>query len=328
MTTPSAPLPARARVSASSLKALTSCSLAFYYERILKLPTKEWAKTTVGLLVHSLFECLRNPRHRKHYDAIVMDAKRVDYTLSPAVYRLVRMWVAKHQLTPDLLLDLNVMLWVGLVLTDFHWTGADKDPITGAPLIYGPEHEFKLTLPDGTVIKGYIDDMAQVNGIMQIRDWKSYGKRQTADELPNSIQAAIYQLYVWQAFGLPAEVHFVALRHPPTSRTPMKHLQIVEPASATHLAGLVEWVQSMAGRVAQFSLDDALISPMDDFGFCRNVCTHYAPHPYWVVCRADDPQGLTPISSHLSLDKASQACEDGGIVLERHHPGCMVKWNG
>lgn len=322
------------RVSASSLKSLLSCSTSFYYERILKLPSKTWKKTYVGLCLHSILECLRNPRHRDHYEVIIgPDSTKslncVNYKRSPSINRMIRHWAARHSLEPELLADVNIMLWVALVLVDFHWDNADRDPKTNKPITYGPEHEFLLTLPDGTRIKGFIDDMAQVGGILHIRDWKTYGKRQGADELPNNVQAAIYQLYAWQKFGLPARVEFVALRHPPTNRTPNKHLQIVEPASPEHLEGLALWVQSMASRIKQFSLDDALISPCQDEGFCLRVCTHYAPHPYWVVAKKTDPNGLEPLSSHLSLDEATKACDtESMILLERHHPGCIAKWVG
>jgi len=313
------------RVSASSVKALTQCSLAFYYERVLGLPTKEWPRTIMGTLAHSLFECLRRARHRHHYDAITTVPGKVDWEASPVVARLVRWYKRKHGIGDDLIADLNGMLEVGMLLIDYHWTQADLHSVSGVPLVYGPEHEFLLKLDDDTQIKGFIDDMAVVGGIMRVRDYKSARNRFTASELPNNVQAALYQLYIWHAFQLPAEVHFIALRHPPTKRTPQKHLQIVPPASPAQLAGLETYVKAIAARVRQFTMEDAMTSPCDDLGFCQRVCTHYAPHPYWIVCRADDPT-QSPVSSHLSLDKAAESCDHAHIVIERSHPGCLAHY--
>lgn len=312
---------------------MTSCSLAFYYSRVLKLPEKEWPRTIIGTIVHAIFESLRNPRHLKEYQLIVgeasaKDPNSVDFRRSKSVARLVQFYQRKHGIAQELIDEINPMLWVGLILIDFHWSKADKDPKTGAPMIYGPEHEFMLTLPDGTQIKGFIDDLAQVGGELIVRDYKSARSKFTANETINSIQAAIYQLYCYQKFGKIPRVEFVFLRHPPTSRTPNKHLQITPPPSPAHLEGLTLWVQSMAARAKQFSLEDALAAPSSDDGFCQRVCTHYAPHPYWVVAAKQDPQGLSPLSSHLSLDAAQKVCESEGVILERHHAGCMAKWPG
>ncbi len=318
------------RISASSLKALTDCTMAFYYDRILKLPQKQWPRTIIGSLVHSIFECLRNPRHRKHYDLIVhSDKQGVSYQLSTPLARLVNMWQEKYTIEQDLLTDLNELLHVGLNCIDFHWSAADLDPVTGARRVYGPEHAFHMKLADGVEVKGFIDDMAVVNGVMNVRDFKSAKNKPSMAELPNNVQALTYQAYCWLTFGLPARVEFVYLRHGPTKRTPTKHLQIVEPASPTVIAGFLDYVSHIYGRINQFTLEDALQSPHEDIFFCQRVCTHYAPHPYWVLCKADDPKGLSPLSSHLSVDKAQEACDNaanGSTILERYHKGCMSRW--
>lgn len=319
----------RRRVSASSIKALCHCSLAFYYARILKLPEKQWSRTVIGTLCHSILEALRKERHRRHYDLVVKPGEGVDYRLSPAIVRLVGWYQRKHRIDQALIDDLNDMLHVAINCIDFLWTKADVDPATGKPLIYGPEHEFSLILDDGTEIKGFIDDMAQMAGIMEIRDYKSAREKPPKKEVPSTIQALIYQLYVWLTFGLLARVTFVYLRHPPTKRHPRLHLQVVEPSSETHLKGLASYVKAISARVNAFELEDAYIQPCEDIGFCQRVCTHYAPHPYWVVCAEDDPNGANPLSRHLSLDEASEAAQNvpKGHILERRHQGCALRWN-
>lgn len=317
--------PPRRRVSASSIKSLLQCSMSFYYERILGLPTKQWPRTIMGSLAHSIFECFRHPRHRHHYDILVGDRITVDYTRSRAVARLVRAWRVKHAISEELLADLNGMLYVGLVLIDFHWANADKWSDGTTPRAHGPEHEFTLTLPDGTIIKGFIDDMAEQEGVMIVRDFKSQKRRFDSDELTNSIQAAIYQLYVWTRFGKRARVEFILLRHPPTSRTKDKHLQIVPPASPAHLAGLTHYVQQVSAQVNAFTLDHAWASCCTDVGWCRNVCSHYAPHPYWALVKTATPD--VTLKTFMPEQKPTEVAADE-MLVERQHLGCLHAWRG
>lgn len=319
------PTPKRTRVSASSIKLLLHCSMAYWYARVLKLPEKVWPRTVIGSLCHSLFECLRHARHRHHYDAITAPKTSVDYTLSPAVARLVRAWKVKHGIADDLLADLNAMLYVGLILVDYHWEKADRDE-TGAPKAYGPEHEFDLVLRDGTEIKGFIDDMAEQDSVMVVRDYKSQRYRFDADELSNSIQAAVYQLYVWSRFGKLARVEFVLLRHPPTKRTPDKHLQVVPPASPMHLGGLTDYIQSVSARVNQFGLEDAWSSPCQDVGWCRNVCSFYKPMSYWSLVKRGDP-AQTPIKGY-PIDTPPTEVAPDEMLVRKEHPGCLAAWRG
>lgn len=60
-----------------------------------------------------------------------------------------------------------------------------------------------------------------------------------------------------------------------------------------------------------------------------DVCSHYAPHSYWLVCAPDDPDAKKPLSSHILLDDARKAAHDAGCsVIERKHEGCRARWRG
>ena len=310
------------RISASSIKTLTDCSLLYYYSRVLKVPERVWAKTVMGSLAHSIFECLRNPCHRHHFDAITAPVTSVDYNLSPALARLVRMWQEKHKIEQWLIDELNGLLYVGLLCIDFHWTNADKDE-SGAPKVYGPEHEFKLILDDGTEIKGFIDDMAMVGGIMVIRDFKSAKRKFAEADLPHNIQSMIYALYVWQRFGVPSMTQFVMLRHPPTKRAPEKHLQTVYSPSPTHFTGLVSYLKSIYARINAFGLEDAYAFPHQDEGFCRNVCSYLEPFDYYALVSRDNP---SVILSTFKLDNVPQFDHASQMLVVKHHPGCFSRW--
>ena len=308
----------RQRVSASSIKALTSCSLAYYYSRVLRMPEKVWSRTVIGTMLHSLFDCLRNPRHRRHYDLITAPGISVEYKLSPVVARFMRKWQRLHNITDELMADVNGMLYVGLLLIDFHFTSADKS--------WPPEHEFNLVLDDGTHIRGFIDGLAEKDGIMIIRDFKSARNRFTAKEMNDSIQAYIYQLYCWKEFGKAARVEFVMLRHPPTKRTPTKHLQIVDPSSPAQLAGLERYIKDVSKTVNNFTLEEAYTSPCEDEGFCRHVCSYYAPFKYWAVAKKADPT-QTPIHT-FALDKPPLLIQNDEVLIPLEHQGCPIRYQG
>lgn len=309
------------RISASSVKTLTDCALSYYYSRVLKVVERTWSRTVIGSLAHSIFECLRNPRHRHHFDAITVSGNSVDYTLSPALRRLVYAWQLKHQIAQELIDDLNGILYVGLLCIDFHWVNADKDE-NGKPKVYGPEHAFKLVLDDGTEIKGFIDDMAIVGGVAVIRDFKSQRKLFQQSELPNNIQALIYSLYVWQTFGIPSMVQFVMLRHPPTKRTPQKHIQTVYSPSPAHFDGLVAYLKDSYRRINALTLEEATLHPHCDEGFCQRVCSFLEPKDYWALTPADSPE---TILSTFPLDNPPQVLQDGTVLVRKHHPGCAAR---
>ncbi len=160
-------------------------------------------------------------------------------------------------------------------------------------------------------------------------DLKTQGTKFTRAELPSNVQALCYQMATYRQFGIIPAVEFILLRHPPGPRSPDKHIQRVEPPTLSALLGLEDYIISTYQRVNQFTLEDALAFPTEDFGFCTRVCPYYKPFSYWVLCRTDDPKGLSPLSSHLSVDKAQEACDNaanGSTILERYHKGCMSRW--
>lgn len=204
------------------------------------------------------------------------------------------------------------------------------------PPFFENERRFKLLIREAT-ISGFIDllilwgdtvdgQFVATHGV--VVDLKSQGQKFTKADLPNNIQAAIYQAACHHEFGIIPAVEFIMVRHGPTARCPEKHIQRVEPPSLAILQGLEIYVASTYQRVNQFSLEDACQFPNPDEGFCTRVCSYYAPFTYWVVCSPEDSKGLEPVSSHLTLDSAKKACSNGQTILERAHAGCRMRWNG
>jgi hypothetical protein len=300
-------------LSASRLKTFLSCSWIFYCEYILKLPSATHPKTKIGSLAHLIFEVLQNPRHRKHYDAIMNGPIKSIYN-SKAITRLVKKHLDKNpDITYNISTDLDSLTIVGLE-NDFFCSTAEE--------VLPPEHEFLLDI-DGMKIKGYIDILAFYKDKIKIRDYKSQGKRFTEDEMENNIQAGIYQLYANRKFDKPAEVEFVMLRHPETKRMPNKHLQVVPPYSKEQLEGFVEYLKYLNGLVQNFSLESATshLKVENDSGFCKRVCQFREPMEYYILL---DKEGEIVQTSKVEKDLVAK---EGQKVEKKYYTGCPYFYN-
>ena len=58
-------------LSASKIKTLQSCSWLYWCKYHLKLPEESNDGASRGTICHLVFECLGNPRHKKHYTKIL-----------------------------------------------------------------------------------------------------------------------------------------------------------------------------------------------------------------------------------------------------------------
>lgn len=308
------PTPNVPRLSASRLKAMQVCSMQFYLSEVLKLPQKVWQKTTIGSIVHSVLEALRRTKHRAHYDT-VMAAGSI--YASPAIARLVKTWNIREKVADDLMADVDPMVMLVLTKTNFMDEGATQT--------FEPEHEFLLVLPSGARIKGFLDRLAIHGDKAIISDYKSQGKRFTANELRDNIQALVYMLYVWKTFGVRAEVQFILLRHPPTTRTPDKHIQIVPAATPEQLAGLEIYLDYMYETLQTFGLAEAHSGYHKDSGFCERVCSYRFPVRYWDVTKTADGAPVRRVwidpKADNPLDSRPEIKYDETVEL-LSHAGC------
>lgn len=303
------------KVSASSLKQLEKCTMQFYLSRYLKLPEKVWAKTIIGSLAHAIFECLYRSKHREHYDAI---KKASTIYASPVVARLVKIWKNRHNISDELIADLDDMILLVFNKTNFLDEGAIQK--------FDSEIEFKIQLSNGGYINGFIDRMAEFKDKWVITDYKSQGQRFTKNEVEDNFQSLMYQLYVWKTYGKLAEVQYIMLRHPPTSRTPDKHLQITKPATPEQLAGFECYLEYMAELFNKFGEREAKTHFHDDEGFCERVCSYRRPFKYMIVKKKDgkgDEKRFWIDPKAEGLPYQVKDDEESQIVS---HSGC-IKWN-
>ncbi len=299
---------AKIRLSASRLKTLDTCSLLFYYENVLNLPSKTHPKTLCGSFLHSILENLRKPRHHYIYNEILVNGV-VDYKRSKVLTRFVDLFQQKHDIPFDLLEDINGMLEVGLVHFDYWLSKAKK--------VYKPEYEFILKLSENE-IKGIVDLMADFGDEILLVDWKSQSKVFTTKELQKNIQSAIYQLAIWKLFGKKSKLQFVMLRFPPNKLKPKRFIQEVPAKTEDQLKGVELYLEEMGRLFNQFTYQDALAKPCKDFGFCKFVCQMRAPFTYFSVVDKDNKL----VKNYLESDFDKISLKPGEKVIVLEHKGC------
>lgn len=265
----SEPKPAR-RISASRIKLLNDCSWRFYASEYLLWPEKVWPRTKLGSIAHGILEVLYRDKHRHIHDLVKKAGTIYAY---PALGRLVRAWQFNTKVIDSLIKDIDPMVMLVLNHTNFLDEGATRR--------FEPEHEFTMVLKNGGKVRGYIDKLAFYGNQAIVWDFKSQKDKFTEEELKNSLQALVYQWYIFKTYGLLAEVRFVMLRYPPNKKDPARHIQIVMPATSAQLEGFEIYLEHMWETVNRFTEKDAYGNlKMDDDGFCRNVCTYFTPKDY------------------------------------------------
>lgn len=294
------------RVSASRLNSIDQCTMKFYMGEVLGLPEKVWPRTHAGTIVHSVLECLCRDKHRHHHDAVV--AAQSVYA-STAIGRLIRTWQYKTKVGDDIIADVDNMCMVAINHTNFLDEGAIRR--------FEPEHEFKMTLENGVVVKGFIDRLCQMPDRWIVHDYKTARQKATKAEVRDSYQSLTYQLYLWKTYGALAECRYYFLRHGPTKMTPQKHVMVTPAATPEQLAGFEKYLEHMGKMVNSFGIEEAHSGFCTDSGFCEKVCSYRRPLNYWAV--VDKTSGQT-VATYM-LDNRPQI-SDNQILEERSHNGC------
>ena len=82
-------------LSASAIQDLEKCSWIYYCKKCLKLPDKSNAGASRGSICHLLFECLLNPRHKKHFNSII---KKNEIKKLKVIDRFIKKQIKKYKL--------------------------------------------------------------------------------------------------------------------------------------------------------------------------------------------------------------------------------------
>lgn len=298
------------RVSASRLNNLMTCTMQFYMSEILGLPQKTWSRTHAGSCAHGVLECLYRLKHRKHHD-VIKETGTV-YS-SPAVARLIRAWQWKTKMSDEIVADIDAMCMVAINHTDF----LDEDAIER----FEPEHEFKLVLSNGAVVKGFIDKLKKTKDGWVISDFKTARNKHTKKDVRDSFQSLVYQLYLYKTYGVLAEVRYYFLRHAPTKLHPKKHMMVTPPPTVAQLQGFEMYLEHMWVVINNFGMKEATSGYCADKSFCDRVCSYRYPAEYIALKKKETNE----LVGTFMIDNPPQVPDDC-YVETLYHKGCM-KWN-
>jgi len=206
-------------LSASRIKTLESCSWSYWCNYHLKIPQRGNDGARRGTVCHLVFECLLNPRHKKHFDLII---KESNTEASEAIVRLVK----KNLRKVEALTKENFELCMSMILVclnqDFYGTGEELEPAA-------PELEFLLENKNPKYkIRGFIDKTLVYKDKVKIIDYKTSKYKFRGDDLTANVQAMAYTLASKKKLYPKiknVEVEFQFLKFP---RQPLQQVDISE----------------------------------------------------------------------------------------------------
>lgn len=180
------------KLSASRIKVAQTCSWQYWAKYILKLPDKSNDGAKRGSICHLVFECLGNPRHKKHYSKIL---KNKDIFASKPVERLVMKHAIKDQVDDKE----NIKLIKDMTLNGLEYDFFGKEG--GRPTESISEKEFNINIDEGEkkyAIRGFIDKLFlyKKKKLAIIRDFKSSKQVFKGKEITNNLQDLMYCLAV------------------------------------------------------------------------------------------------------------------------------------
>ena len=197
-------------LSASRIKTAQTCSWIYWCKYILKMPDRSNDGASRGSICHLVFECLGNPRHKKHYDAII---KGGSIWHSKAVGRMVNNYAKHLEVDDDENLQLIDKMTVNGLRYDFF--GDTHEQPTHAL----SEEEFNIVVEEKDKkysIRGFIDKLflySQKHKAI-IRDFKSSKQVFKGKEVTDNLQNLMYALAVKHLYPeyLKRESEFVFLK--------------------------------------------------------------------------------------------------------------------
>ena len=247
-------------MSASLIKTLTGCSWQYYCKYQLKLPSSTNDGALRGSICHTVFECLGNKRHKKHFRKITKDG--TIWNCKP-VARLVEKFAKENNIDDDENLELvDFMILAGL---NYDFFGTKH--LGSKPTQSFDELDFDISVDEGDKsyrIRGFIDKLFlfKKKKIALIRDFKSSKKVFEGDEVDDNIQDLIYRLAIEKLYpDYSHEMEFVFLKFPCEKggegiiRTP--------DISSDELEGFEYYLTELQKQINNFSEEDAA----EDFAY-------------------------------------------------------------
>ena len=179
-------------LSASKIKTLQGCSWLYWCSYHLKLPDTPNDGASRGTVCHQLFECLGNPRHKKHYDDIISSGT---IWKNKSIERYIKTLSKKLNVDDNENLDLIEEMILNGLRYDFFGTESGK------PTDSISEKDFAISEKDGDInysIRGFIDKLFlyKSKSTALIRDFKTSKKVFSGKDITDNLQALMYSLAV------------------------------------------------------------------------------------------------------------------------------------
>ena len=198
------------KLSASRIKVAQTCSWLYWTKYVLKLPDRSNDGAKRGTICHLVFECLGNPRHKKHYKKIL---KNKNTFASAAVQKLIEKNATQLSVCDDENIEsIKIMVLAGL---NYDFYGLEL----GRPTKSISEKEFDIKVSqDGKhyAIRGFMDKLFlyKRKKIAIIRDFKTSKQVFKGKDLTNNLQHLMYCLAVKHLYPdyLKRELEFLFLK--------------------------------------------------------------------------------------------------------------------
>ncbi|MGY1812435.1 RecB family exonuclease [Blastococcus sp. SYSU D00820] len=195
--------PRRPSLSPSRAADFKSCPLLYRFRTIDRLPEKKSSAAVRGTLVHAVLEKLYDlpPRERTPEAARELIAPAwAELSADPSIAELFAApeAPAEGQAAPP---SLEAWLASAGKLVDAYFTL--EDPTRIQP--HGREELVEVTLPDGLLLRGYVDrlDVAPT-GALRVVDYKTGSMPREAFESKALFQMKFYALVLWRTRGVVA----------------------------------------------------------------------------------------------------------------------------
>ncbi|TFV62542.1 Dna2/Cas4 domain-containing protein [Geodermatophilus sp. DF01-2] len=199
--------PRRPSLSPSRAADFKTCPLLYRFRTIDRLPERKSLAAVRGTLVHTVLERLYDlPARQRTVEAAreLLAPAWEELRADPEVAELFAEDVAAGEASPEQSLDASSLeAWLAsagrLVETYFSL----EDPSRIEP--HGREELVEVTLPDGLLLRGYVDrlDVAP-NGAIRVVDYKTGSMPREAFEGKALFQMKFYALVLWRTRGVVA----------------------------------------------------------------------------------------------------------------------------
>lgn len=336
-------------LSASKVKTLQSCSWLYWAKYHLKLPEDSNDGANRGTICHLVFECLGNPRHKKHYNKIL---KGNSTWKSKAIKRLILIHAKKLKVYD--LENLNLINEMILNGIKYDFFGTEQ----GKPTKAVSEESFNITVNEGEKkyhIRGFIDKLFlyKKKSKALIRDFKTSKKVFSGKEKTDNLQDLMYSLAVKKIYPefMSRQSEFLFLKFDlGKDMLGNKGEGVIEMAeiSDEELDGFEIFLTEIQSIVDEFTLSDAgsNLAARQDYpkdgsfggplscGFAKYPgqlkkdgtkmwhCPHKFSYKYW---RIKSKEGKT-ISCHFTEDAAKKIAQEEDSITEELYKGCP-HWN-